>query len=1135
MPLMVSQQVIKMVTLAGWKIPWAIQQPGVRAIVGLLLLAATFPAYPDSSKVLNFSAEPTLLSGNSLQSGAVYRIPNVAPFVDATVEVLRIHQGDLLSIDNNMALPRALQPAMRANAEGAFVEIAVSLTASGRPEIHRIDLQASVIGLVNNITTIYSASDYTLETGSFVTAMVDSPATLHLYSVDAVQGVRQSDSVYAASVTLNQQKKLIVRVTARKSGSFSGSVLFEPVPFVDPVFYNINDAPIANDDREIVNRNERLDVPAEQGLLSNDTDADTLIDGDRISIDSFEINEITYPPDTAVSIAEGTLTISQDGAFEFMPSVNFTGNIAGIDYRLVDEHGADDFGTLSLLALNRVVKRTTANVTDPVLTISEDTNNDGYINRAELSGRINVAVTVPSDALSDQRMIISSQFERVTVVLDEDHLREGVVSVSFETPSDGATLDFSLLYISANDDLLTQKTRSVKLDLTPTEKPQIEIVADVDNSGFLSADEYQSELTVLVHLPATAVVNDQVTIANNNDRQTIVLTPLDVAEGMVRVVLPAAPDGQSFSLTAVITDEAGNSSETGSDSVQIDTTPPPLPQVSGLHTSSATPVINGLHPIDNDYLLAVAVNGVTYVAGDGYLQKMPQGEWQLSIPASDALPHGVYDVIATVTDIAGNAVNDNTSAELAVDLKPPALVVDNVGLSTDTAPMIRGFTDQSNHSKVLVTVDQGSPLCEALVKDGQWRCRVRKLLSVGDNNLVATGADELDNQAAIQFTVRVASATDSDGDGIADDIESTADTDQDGVPDYIDLDSDNDGITDHYESLLDSDDDGTRDYRDIDSDGDGISDLIEAGFSSVNAKSPVGDNGIPDQFEQSPGSGEVRAPRDTDGDLIDDYRDIDSDNDGLTDALENAGASSETTPLALDTDLDRIPDYRDLDSDQDGLADIIEQFLTDSDRDGRVDEFVDMNVDGLHDDLLAADTAQDTDADGLANTVDLDSDGDGRTDIVESMVVDNNKDGQLDDFADRNGNGIPDQVDQFYTRGIDADQDFIDDLYDVDHTSGEDLDADGIVDAFDVDADGDGFLDSLAGAPPPESLADVYEFVPDAGAVLGTGTGVLGNGCSMIFGHRNNVQRYDWSLLLLLVSAVCGLVYRRRDLRQINC
>lgn len=164
---------------------------------------------------------------------------------------------------------------------------------------------------------------------------------------------------------------------------------------------------------------------------------------------------------------------------------------------------------------------------------------------------------------------------------------------------------------------------------------------------------------------------------------------------------------------------------------------------------------------------------------------------------------------------------------------------------------------------------------------------------------------------------------------------------------------------------------------------------------------------------------------DTDGDGIPDYLDVDSDNDGIPDVIENYGIDANgdgridctfnaTTGLAdclpptglviQDFDGDGVPNYLDLDSDNDGIPDIIEVQGTDSNNDGKVDAFTDTNENGLHDAyenggaLLLSGSShtnglattwpyKNIDLLGYPNPYDLDSDGDGLTDIVESGLI----------------------------------------------------------------------------------------------------------------------------------------------------
>ncbi len=135
---------------------------------------------------------------------------------------------------------------------------------------------------------------------------------------------------------------------------------------------------------------------------------------------------------------------------------------------------------------------------------------------------------------------------------------------------------------------------------------------------------------------------------------------------------------------------------------------------------------------------------------------------------------------------------------------------------------------------------------------------------------------------------------DNDNDGILDidEGEGLVDSDLDGIPNNLDIDSDNDGITDitewqlegsyvgptgndsnndgwddsfdgtaggEYYELTDTDDDGIPDYIDLDSDDDSISDFIEAydidssGIANLNPLySDVDQDGLDDAFDTVP-------------------------------------------------------------------------------------------------------------------------------------------------------------------------------------------------------------------------------------------------------------------------------------------
>ncbi|MEX0275224.1 MAG: thrombospondin type 3 repeat-containing protein [Flavobacteriaceae bacterium] len=109
----------------------------------------------------------------------------------------------------------------------------------------------------------------------------------------------------------------------------------------------------------------------------------------------------------------------------------------------------------------------------------------------------------------------------------------------------------------------------------------------------------------------------------------------------------------------------------------------------------------------------------------------------------------------------------------------------------------------------------------------------------------------------------------------------------------------------------DSDNDGVPNDLDVDADNDGIYDLVEAGNGNLDADNDgvidasngsVGSNGIFDLVETAPDSGVIDAQYavpDTDGDGDPDSEDFDSDGDGCPDVLEAGFTQSATRPGEL--------------------------------------------------------------------------------------------------------------------------------------------------------------------------------------------------------------------------------------------
>jgi len=449
-----------------------------------------------------------------------------------------------------------------------------------------------------------------------------------------------------------------------------------------------------------------------------------------------------------------------------------------------------------------------------------------------------------------------------------------------------------------------------------------------------------------------------------------------------------------------------------------------------------------------------------------------------------------------------------------------------------------GIVD-ANESNSLDTDNDGNVNANDIDSDGDG---IPDVVEVGQNQNTLLDTDNDGQPDSLD--------TDSDNDGLPDSLEgglSGQDSDNDGIDDVFDIDNtggidaNNDGIDDQV-NAVDSDEDGLPDFRDLDSDNDGISDTAENNLIGTD----IDADGIDDAIDvdqtagtdlNNDGMDDSFSMPDTDGDNIADFRDLDADNDGSNDVIEAnfvddnkdglVDSGQDLTHSPIDTDNDGTADYRDLDSNNDGTTDIdvIQLSQLDIDKDGRIDNTADVDRDGIPDvsddnssrfgegnaSPNQAPSASDIDGDGVLNTVDLDDDNDGIPDMIEG-TVDTDGDSIIDSMdIDSDNDGISDIIE---FGGIDSDEDGmadnftdvnangIDDNYDSSLPGNSplmviDTDGDGIPNYRDLDSDADGFSDTQ------EQLNDFdQDSIPDyidKNEILRTSTqGIGANGWELL-------------------------------------
>jgi VCBS repeat-containing protein len=384
--------------------------------------------------------------------------------------------------------------------------------------------------------------------------------------------------------------------------------------------------------------------------------------------------------------AHGVVTLDPvTGAFTYTPGSDYNGPDS-FQVAISDGKGGTVISTISI--------GVTPVPDAPTVTITTDANNDGTLTTNEVNGSSTVAVTIglPADAVVGNTLTVSNGAGAPQIfVLTPEQIAAGSIATTFPTPADGATLTVSA---SISDGTLTSPTASDSAtigDTTATAAPTVTITTDGNNDGTLSNVELGTATTVAVHIgiPADAVAGNTLKIVSNTGSiQIITLTDTLIASGIdLNYLRPA--DGATLSVTATITDAAGNVSQPGNDSAVVGDT-----------TATAAPTVVITTDTNNDGTLSNTELGASAnvtvkitvpagtVVGDVLNITNPDGSVSAHPIVSSDLSNGVeltyprpadgqpISVSATITDAAGNiSTPGNDSAVVGDTTASPAPIV----------------------------------------------------------------------------------------------------------------------------------------------------------------------------------------------------------------------------------------------------------------------------------------------------------------------------------------------------------------------------------------------------------------------------------------------------------------------------
>ncbi|MDP3516677.1 MAG: Ig-like domain-containing protein, partial [Pseudohongiella sp.] len=221
-------------------------------------------------------------------------------------------------------------------------------------------------------------------------------------------------------------------------------------------------------------------------------------------------------------------------------------------------------------------------------------------------------------------------------------------------------------------------TNELVIDTTAPAAPTVTITEDANNDGYINTAELIGVVDVEISLPAGLVAGDVVKVSNGTTTNSITLTGGQITDRKVTTTFASPGDGNTITVTATVTDLAGNVSNQGNDAAKIDTTPPSAPTAV---------LVNDTGSVGTD---AVTKDGTVNVGGieaNATWQYSTNGgtDWTTGTGTSFVLTEGTYtsnNVRVRQTDVAGNNSTSTNMGAMQVDQTKPAELT--ISLAEDT-------------------------------------------------------------------------------------------------------------------------------------------------------------------------------------------------------------------------------------------------------------------------------------------------------------------------------------------------------------------------------------------------------------------------------------------------------------------
>ncbi|BFM40186.1 Ig-like domain-containing protein [Synechocystis sp. LKSZ1] len=255
-----------------------------------------------------------------------------------------------------------------------------------------------------------------------------------------------------------------------------------------------------------------------------------------------------------------TAIFTQSGTGE--PSISVANN------RYSDEAG--NLGTGDSLTLG-----IDATPPDIRITLAADITADDIINGAEASQSIPITGTVEGEFNPGDTVILTINGQTFTGPVGNDGSFSINVPGSTLAADPDRTIEASITSTDGVGNSTTATdTETYSVDTTAPGAPTVTITEDTNNDGILNGDELSGNVDVKIDLPADALVGDKLTVTDGSIPREIILTAQQITDKFVTTSFVPPADGSSLTVTAFLTDRAGNTGPASNDSATLDLTGP---------------------------------------------------------------------------------------------------------------------------------------------------------------------------------------------------------------------------------------------------------------------------------------------------------------------------------------------------------------------------------------------------------------------------------------------------------------------------------------------------------------------------------------------------------------------------------